>query len=96
MLLPPAPTIRILQTRMGQELTLIKMVLELLLIKMVLELLLIKMVLEPLLIKMTKAQTDSKLTIHFPSPLVHQNSRLMSGITEMRAQHKTSTILSSE
>ena len=87
MLLPPAPTIRILQTRMGQELTLIKMVLELQLIKMVLEL---------LLIRMTKAQTDSKLTIHFPSPLVHQNSRLMSGITVMRAQLKTSMILNSE
>ena len=87
MLLPPAPTIRIRQTRMGQELTLIKMVLELLLIKMVLEL---------LLIRMTKAQTDSKLTIHFPSPLVHQNSRLMSGITVMRAQLKTSMILNSE
>jgi len=62
MLLPPAPTIRILQARTDQELTLIKMVLELTLIKMVLEL---------LLIRMAKAQTDSKMTIHFPSPLGH-------------------------
>jgi hypothetical protein len=87
MLPPPAPTIRIRPTRMGQELTLIKMGQELTLIKMGQEL---------LLIRMTKAQTDSKLTIHFPSPLVHQNSRLMSGITVMRAHLKTSMILSSE
>ena len=87
MLLPPAPTTRIHQARTGQDLTLIKMVLELQPIRMVLEL---------LLIRMAKAQTDSKMTIHFPSPLGLQNNRLMSDITEMRTKLKTSMILSSE
>jgi len=87
MLLPPAPTTRIHQARTGQDLTLIKMVLELQMIRMVLEL---------LLIRMAKAQMDSKMTIHFPSPLGHQNNRLMSDITEMRTKLKTSMILSSE
>jgi len=96
MLLPPAPTTRIHQARTGQDLTLIKMVLELQMIKMVLELQPIRMVLELLLIRMAKAQMDSKMTIHFPSPLGHQNNRLMSDITEMRTKLKTSMILSSE
>ena len=60
------------------------------------DLTLIKMVLELLLIRMAKAQMDSKMTIHFPSPLGHQNNRLMSDITEMRTKLKTSMILSSE
>ena len=65
-------------------------------IRMALELILIKMVQELTLIRITKAQMDNKLTILFPSPSVHQNSRLTLGITVVRAYLKTSMILSSE
>jgi len=65
-------------------------------IRMALELILIKMVQELTLIRITKAQTDNKLTILFPSLSVHQNSRPTLGITVVRAYLKTSMILSSE
>jgi len=65
-------------------------------IRMALELILIKLIQELTLIRITKAQMDNKLTIHFPSPSVHQNSRPTLGITVVRAYLKTSMILSSE